>query len=49
MKELAFQLNNRFLGKSPEEVLDYFLRIPGTNCTGFEFEYRRSGVDRLDL
>ncbi len=26
MKELAFQLNNRFLGKSPEEVLDYFLR-----------------------
>ena len=26
MKELAFQLNNRFLGKPPEEVLDYFLR-----------------------
>lgn len=26
MKELAFQLNNRFLGKSPEEVLDYFLK-----------------------
>ena len=26
MKELASQLNNRFLGKSHEEVLDYFLR-----------------------
>ncbi len=26
MKELASQLNNRFRGKSPQEVLDYFLR-----------------------
>jgi len=49
MKQKIEQLNKKFEGKLPEQVLQYFLiEYKGKIALSSSFKHRRSGINRYD-